>query len=137
MLALTLRRPPRPPGATGYIGNVADICRHVARDTTCRPKRRRHHPSRRHKGKMSAVGCRGQAPASVRTYVQYILGTIHTYGTYNHLESLATTLPYNIVQNRGCAKWGRRIGRQSLKVGWYVRVCVWLVRVSDMICWHV
>ena len=37
----------------------------------------------------------------------------------------------------GCAKWGQRIGRQSLKVGWYVRVCVWLVQVSDMICWHV
>ena len=39
--------------------------------------------------------------------------------------------------DRGCAKWGRRIGRQSLKGGWYVRVCVWLVRVSDLYGWHV
>ena len=30
-------------------------------------------------------------------------------------------------KNRGCAKWGRRIGRQSLKEGWYVRVYVLLI----------
>ena len=58
-----------PGSRCSYIDNVADICRHVARDTTCRPKRRRHHPSRRHKDKMSAVGCRATGPRTVHRYV--------------------------------------------------------------------
>ena len=40
------------------------------------------------------------------------------------------------LNDRGCAKWGRRIGRQSLKEGWYVRVYVLLVRVSHVYGWH-
>ena len=40
------------------------------------------------------------------------------------------------INDRGCSKWGRRIGRQSLKEGWYVQVYVLLVRVCRMYGWH-